>query len=108
MRRPWFCDPVALVVDTLAVARLTRLATADTWPPAEAARRAIHDHVEARAPGWGHGIDCPWCVSPWIAAALTAGHQIAARRGHHHAWTLAVIPLAVSAVVGQLAEREVH
>lgn len=108
MRRPWYRDPVALVVDTLAVARLTRLVTADTWPPAEQARRAVYDRVEAHAPGWGHGIDCPWCMSPWIAAAVVALHETAARAGRGRLAVLALLPLAISTIVGTLAEQEIH
>ncbi|MDN5919004.1 MAG: DUF1360 domain-containing protein [Pseudonocardia sp.] len=106
MRPAWFRDPVALVVDTLAAARLTRLVTDDTWPPAVAARTAAIRWADRHTPRWSHGIDCPWCMSPWIAAALVAGHQVADRRGHRNGWALAALPLAISTIVGHLAEWE--
>lgn len=108
MRRPWYRDPITLAATTLAAARLTRLVTADTWPPAAKAREAAYRHIEARAPGWGHGVDCAWCVSPWVAAALVALHEAAARTGRGRLAVLALLPLAISTIVGTLAEQEIH
>lgn len=108
MRRPWYRDPITLAATTLAAARLTRLITADTWPPAVKARETAYQHIEQRAPGWGHGVDCAWCVSPWVAALLVAAHETAARTGRHRALTLTLLPLAISTVVGTLAEQEIH
>lgn len=105
-RRPWYRDPAALTVDTLAAARLTRLVTEDTWPPAVAARRAAIDWLDRNAPDYAHGLTCPWCASPWIAALLVAAHQAADRHGRNRVWVLALLPLAISHAAGLLAELE--
>lgn len=105
-RRPWTSDPLALTVAALTAARLTRLATTDTWPPAVRARVAAMHAVERRAPGWGHGVDCPWCVSPWVAAAVVAGFEVADRSGRNRVWVLACLPLAIAQLVGTLADLE--
>ena len=105
-RRPWTSDPVALAVAALAAARLTRLATTDTWPPAAAAREAAYNTVARRAPDWAHGVDCPWCVAPWVAAAVVAGFEAADRAGRNRVWVLACLPLAIAQLVGMASDLE--
>lgn len=58
-----------LAVIALGVHRLTRLAVDDDWPPVKAARdwltkRLGKESLTVRA------LECPWCVSPWIAAGI--------------------------------------
>lgn len=72
----------AAVVGTLAVARATRLVTADAYPPAVALRRWWFNVTVAKGgwrKGWaplltddeaGHG--CPFCAAPYAAAVSLA------------------------------------
>lgn len=66
---------IAAVVGTLAVARATRLVTADAYPPAEALRvwwsnrTDVHDGWRA---GWGPLVTCPFCFAPYAAAVNLA------------------------------------
>ena len=72
---------------TVATWRVTRLLVADEFPPTRALReivlrtwgqidRAGHITGGRRWGGLGHAIaylwTCPWCMSPWVAAALIA------------------------------------
>jgi hypothetical protein len=68
-----------LVVDALASARLTRLVTTDTFPPAKAARKA----VVARA-GSGSSlaelVECAWCAGFWVTAGCRLARRVAPRQ----------------------------
>lgn len=61
---------LALVLLALATFRVTRLVTADAFPPVA----ALRDRVDER---WGdvswqaYLVTCPWCVSVYAAGALT-------------------------------------
>lgn len=83
---------VALVF--LTVYRLTRLVTADAFPPIAAARDAV-EHRWGTDSWQNYLANCPWCVSVYVAAAVVAAT----------AWTvwlpypLLMIP-AASAVTG--------
>lgn len=64
----WFLIPAALAVWVGASARLTRLATQDSFPPA-AAIRAWWDKV-TRDNEWSLLAHCHWCLAPWITLIL--------------------------------------
>lgn len=67
-----------LIVDGLAAARITRLVTQDTFPPAKAAREAW-----VRRFGQGSSlaelIECGWCAGFWIAAGCRVARRVAPR-----------------------------
>ncbi|MDN5918680.1 MAG: DUF1360 domain-containing protein [Pseudonocardia sp.] len=100
--RRWYRDPVTLAVDTLAAARVTRLVTHDTWPPAVASRAHVTHWLDRHAPGWTHGVTCPWCVAPWAAALIVTVRAVSRRDV-----TPLLLPLAVGQLVGELADRQV-
>lgn len=87
--------PTALVVLALAVYRLTRLVTTD----------ALTDPLRGRLgrrPKLVSFLECPWCVSVWLAAAVVVEVE------ERWWWTFAApaaLVLALSAVTGYLAER---
>lgn len=84
-----------IVVDALAAYRLTRLVVEDTITvrPREA--------LIARGPGWaGDMLTCPWCVGWWVSVGVV-GARIAAPR----AWRPVARALALSAIVGLIAEH---
>lgn len=64
-----------LLLGGLAVARLTRLVTADeaTRRPRDRALEWAAGTAERRAhPQLAYLLTCPWCVSPWLAAGWAA------------------------------------
>lgn len=92
-------SPAEALIDALAVARLTRLVQQDTVPPVlEVRERLLARYSDRR---WVDLLDCPWCLSMWIAAAVAV-----ARWRFPRAWPWVARVLAGSAVVGQLAERQ--
>lgn len=99
----WTTNPVVLTVLALTTSRLTRLITADTFPPVADAREALTARLPDR---YQHGLTCPWCVSPWAAALLTAASEAAHRHGHGHAFLAACLPFALSTVAGVIADSE--
>lgn len=88
-----------LLVDALAVYRLTRLVTRDSYPPAEWLRAT----VERRWGGspWSELAVCPWCLSAWVAVVV-----VAARLALPAWWTPVALVLTYSAVTGLLSSRE--
>lgn len=93
-------DALVLLVDVLALYRLTRLVTRDEI--LRPARERLLDVAETRR--WARGaylLECPWCVSPWLAAGV-----LLARSSAPLPWHLLALVLALSAVAGVLSERE--
>lgn len=86
-----------LLVDTLAVARLTRLVTRDriTRRP----RNWVWEHAPEPIAAL---VDCPWCVSIWAAAGVVAARRFAPR-----AWSPVAAALAMSEVAGIVAGARV-
>lgn len=104
MTRPWLRDPLTLAVTTLAAYRITRLLTADDFPPVETARRWFEDRLPDN---YAHGVRCPWCVGFWAAAAVVAAAEAAHHhRNGHQAYLLAALPWALSTVTGLVAAHE--
>ena len=84
-----------LLTDALAAARLVRLVTLDTFPPAEALRqRAYTATLHRHGPGWAEGWGCPWCAGVWCAAAVTVARALAPGPWGHAARALAVAQVA--------------
>lgn len=90
----WF-TPLLLLLDGLAVFRLTRLITDDTIPFGRLRLR-----VEARWPNaWFTELaTCPWCMSVWVAAGVLGAHALVPAW-----WPYAAAVLAFSAVAGLLS-----
>jgi len=65
----WGVLIAAVIVGTLASARITRLVVADHWPPMEWVRGKwdtwANDEKHPRRQGWWLLLNCPWCFSPW-------------------------------------------
>lgn len=87
-----FRDPVALTVGALAVYRVTRLLVDDevTRPLRERiGALAVVEQNERLA----YLVNCPWCVSPYVAAAwaglAAAAPAVAAPLGAVLAWSAA-------------------
>lgn len=91
--------PADLTVDGLAAFRLTRLIVDDTI--LDTPRAAVLDRLDAGGPAArkiAEGLGCYWCAGMWVAVAAAAVRRTAA-------WRAARVPLALSAVVGILAEN---
>lgn len=82
-----------VLIDALAVARLTRLVTEDTIT--EPLRERLSDRERLH-----YLITCPWCSSPYIAAGA-----LLARRFAPGLWDPLARVLAFSEVAGLIAER---
>jgi Protein of unknown function (DUF1360) len=94
-------DPVDLAVDALAVYRLTRLATVDTFPVAAAARERVTRWArETDRASIEELIHCPWCIGFWIATGV-----VLARAGLPRSWSPAARALALSAAAGVIAHH---
>lgn len=89
--------PFVFVVAALATYRATLLVTADelTRPPREWAIAKVGE--ESR---WAHLIECPWCVSCWLAGPVVAS---ALWWSDGWGWWLVAGGLAASATTGFLA-----
>jgi hypothetical protein len=89
-------DPTDLVVDAVAVHRLTTLLQDDeVWPIPEAREAFERWAGDTR---WADLANCPWCLSMWLAAGVAL-----VRRLFPRAWPVVARVLASSAVAGHLA-----
>lgn len=89
-------DPVEVVVDAVAVHRLTHLLQRDeVWPVRELRERFEAWAGESR---WADLSTCPWCLSMHVAAVVAV-----ARRVFPRAWPVVARVLVSSAVAGHLA-----
>lgn len=112
---------VAFLLGSLAVARATRLVTADAYPPAEALRRWWFNQTIAKGgwrEGWaplltdkdgGHG--CPFCAAPYAAAvnltwAYLAGVATGGTGGWVTAWWLVNLWAAGSYLASMVVVRD--
>jgi hypothetical protein len=101
-----------LALDGLAVFRLTRLLISDTITA------PVRERLYGRRPGvtrdmggerimvaarprLAEFLSCPWCVSPWLAAAVTACQALAPA-----VWLYPSCVLAFSAMAGLLSEHQ--
>jgi len=71
----------AALVAVLAVARLTKLLTEDTWPPAAWLRGKWVDRFNDSS--WAELFICPFCMAPWVAVLVLATGWIS---DLHPAW----------------------
>lgn len=98
-----------VVLFFLAVHRVTRLITADTFPPIAWARNIItrkkhDDHWLVYLFGSSRDTGCPWCMSLWAGGAGAAAFAIWTHWFWWPVWIL--IWLAASTVTGFLAQHE--
>lgn len=98
-----------LVIDALAVHRLTRMVIEDRvpfgWIRSSIVRRAYArqgNNLSAQ-PYVAELLSCPWCVSIWVAFGVAV-----ARRGAPRVWRPLAQVLAASSVTGLLAGWEEH
>lgn len=91
-----------LVVDALAVYRLTRLVTTDevTAPLRSKALDRWPPHRADGTPRWSYALTCDWCASIYVSAGAVAASKMFPR-----AWNLAAAVLAASAVTGLVSSR---
>jgi hypothetical protein len=98
-----------LIIDALAVFRLTHLVTEDTIlePVRELLRGVSYENGRdeggfrekvAKRPSLAIWVTCPWCVSPWCATVVVAAQSI-----FPHIWFYPACVLAFSAVTGLIA-----
>jgi len=65
----WGALILALLVTVFAAGRLTRLITADHWPPVDWFRAKWDAHSD-RLGGWWLLAACHWCLGPWMTAIV--------------------------------------
>ena len=91
----------ATVVAVLSIARLTKLLTEDTWPPAAFLRNMWIGRFQG---AWGELFLCPFCMAPWVGVAvLTAGWL----SDLHPVWWWFNGWLAVSYVAAMIVARDI-
>jgi hypothetical protein len=100
----------AVVVGVLSVARLTRLITADTWPPVLMLRQ-WWDKVTTVKEGPGKGaqgawydlVSCPYCAAPWLTIPILAWALIS---DLHWSWWVVNGWLAAAYVASMIVARD--
>lgn len=86
-----------LILDAVAVARLTRLVQIDeVWPLPEL--RAAFLRRVGETSRAAELVHCPWCLGTWCAAGAVAARAVAPRT-----WTVVARVLAGSAAAGLLS-----
>lgn len=90
----WF-TPFLLLLDALAVFRLTWLVTQDTMPFGP-----LRDSLDRERPDskLTELINCPWCVSAYVAPVVLGLHALAPG-----VWPYIAVVLTFSAVAGLLS-----
>lgn len=86
-----------VVLDAVAVYRLTRLLQRDEIPPLPAARDKLMQRYGASP--WSQLLDCPWCLGIWVAALAVLARRVSPRM-----WRVLARVLASSAVTGVISE----
>lgn len=96
-----------LVVDVLAAARLTRLATKDSLPPLKDAREAALRRW--RGSPWAVLVVCPWCFGFWFALLVFGVHVLLAFTAGPTGvavYAMLLAPFAISHLIGLMSELE--
>lgn len=91
----------AAVVAVLAVARFTRLIVDDDYPPMRWATTRFQLHVPER---WGVLVECSWCTSPYVAAAVVGWGWASAL---HWSWWFVNSIAALSWLAGFMNARDI-
>jgi hypothetical protein len=88
-----------LVIDALAVKRLTRLVTEDQIM--EPVRNWVWNRYPPESTKLGYLLTCPHCTSIWVAAGVQSARIVFPK-----AWSPVARALALSGVTSLIAERE--
>jgi len=91
----------AVIVGTLSIARLTRLITQDTFPPAVWLRIKWDDATEGS--GWNSLLHCHWCIAPWITLPIGLWGWLT---NLQPAWWVFNAWLAVAYIASMIVERD--
>jgi hypothetical protein len=91
---PWW---VAVIVGIFSAGRLTRLWTADDFPPVEWARDKWV--VVTKGGSWSKLAECLWCAAPWITLVVGAWAVVS---GLHWTWWVLNGWMATSYIVSWL------
>jgi hypothetical protein len=92
---------VWLAVDGVAVYRVTRLLTLDSFPPVAHVRaKVLHRWGKSE---WSELAVCAWCMSPYVGALV-----VTARLAVPAWWTPVALVLAWSAASGWLSNTRLH
>lgn len=86
-----------IVLDAVAVYRATKLLQQDDIPPLPQIREKLMQRYGASP--WSALLDCPWCLSIWVAGGAVAFRRVAPR-----VWRVLARVLASSAVAGVISE----
>lgn len=86
-----------VVLDAVAVYRATRLLQQDDIPPLPRIREQLMQRYGASP--WSALLDCPWCLSVWVAGGAMIFRRVAPR-----VWRVLARVLASSAVAGVISE----
>jgi len=89
---------LGLLVDTLAVYRLTKLVNDDVI--LDDVRNKLLDRFPPEETKIGNLITCPWCVSVYAGGAVALARTVAPRQ-----WNVLAQALAFSTVTGLVAEK---
>lgn len=92
---------VAVVVGLLSAARLTRLLTQDSFPPAAWLRRKWDEVTDDG--DWSILAHCHWCMGPWMTLPVGAWALLSEL---HISWWLFNGWLAAAYVVSMIVERD--
>jgi hypothetical protein len=92
----------AVLVATLSVARLARLATEDSWPPASRLRNWWVQRFNGSE--WSELAVCPFCMAPWIAVAVLGAGWLS---DLHPLWWAFNGWLSVSYVAAMVVARDI-
>jgi len=92
---------LAILVAIVSVGRLTRLLTADVYPPSAWVRnqwrRLTHDGP------WSDLVTCPFCAAPYIAAVILGWGLLS---GGHWTWWVFNGWLALAYLASMLVVRD--
>jgi hypothetical protein len=91
----------AVVVGILSAARITRLITQDSYPPAAWIRRKWDDLTDDGQ--WSTLVHCHWCFAPWATALVMAWGLLT---DFQTAWWIFNGWLAASYLASMVVERD--
>jgi hypothetical protein len=91
----------AVIIGTLSAARLTRLVTQDSFPPAVWLR--IKWDLLTEGSGWNVLFHCHWCMAPWMTLPIGVWGWLS---DLHITWWAFNLWLAVSYLVAMIVERD--
>lgn len=91
----------AVIIGTLSAARLTRLLTQDTFPPAVWLRIKWDDLTHGS--GWNTLLHCHWCLAPWMVLPVGLWGWLS---DLHASWWIFNLWLAISYIAAMVVERD--